>query len=136
MAKTLTGGCLCGAVRYEIAAKGVTHQPAHCHCSMCRRASGAVALTWLTCTPEAFAVTKGEMKIYQSSAEARRGFCGACGSPIAFLPGNPPVEIDVTLGSLDDQDSLPADRNIWTFSRLPWLKLDEHLPDHARETDA
>lgn len=132
----IEGGCLCGAVRYEVDGAGITHGPGHCHCAMCRRASGAVALTWFTCSPEAFRVTKGEMKRYRSSPHARRGFCGDCGTPIAFMPGDPPTEIDVALGSLDDPAAMPADRHIWALSRLPWLRLDEHLPSHDRETEA
>ena len=135
MSDKITGGCLCGAIRYEADLAGQTHAPGHCHCGMCRRASGAVALTWFTVKPDAFRITLGKLKFYRSSANSRRGFCGDCGSPVVFLPGDPPTEIDVSLGTLDDPAAMPSDRHIWFTARLPWLRLDGHLPSHDRETD-
>lgn len=133
-AKGLSGGCLCGAVRYEIDGRP-KGSVAHCHCTMCRRAAGSVAVTWFTIEPTQFQLTAGALARYASSEKGERGFCGACGSPITFVHADFPDEIDVTVGTLDRPEDMPADLHIWTDTRLPWLHLDEHLPDRADGSD-
>jgi hypothetical protein len=118
-------------VRYRIdAAVGAA---AHCHCTMCRRASGAVAVTWFTIAPAAFALTAGEFATWRFSAKGERGFCPDCGCQITFRHDDAPGELDVTLATLDDAADHPAARHIWTDSRLPWLTLDPRLPASPRE---
>ena len=122
------GGCLCGAVRYRIT--GPVGDAVHCHCTMCRRSSGAVAVTWITVPPERFAFTRGEPAAYRSSAKGTRRFCGGCGAQLTFVTAERPEDVDVTVGSLDHPENHPAGRNIWTSAALPWLRLDAHLPSH------
>ncbi len=122
------GGCLCGAVRYRIT--GPVGDAVHCHCTMCRRSSGAVVVTWITVPPERFAFTRGGPVAYRSSAKGTRRFCGGCGTQLTFVSEDRPEDVDVTVGSLDHPENHPADRNIWTSVAVPWLRLDEHLPSH------
>src|ERR1700741_1769018 len=82
MSKTLTGGCLCGQVRYRITAEPV--EALYCHCRMCQRAHGAPVIAWLTVPFEAFSVTGGSPTAYRSSAKAFRHFCSACGTPLTW----------------------------------------------------
>ncbi len=126
------GGCLCGRVRYRIA--GPIESVCHCHCTMCRRSSGGTVVTWINLPPERFAFTRGEPAVYRSSARGERRFCGTCGAQLTFRSEDAPGEIDVTLATLDRPENHPADRHIWTKSRLPWLRLDEHLPSHPEFT--
>ena len=88
MGQTLTGGCLCGEVRYRITAAPV--EALYCHCRMCQRAHGAPVIAWLTVPLAAFEVSAGNPAAYRSSAKAFRHFCGACGPPLtaraAFCP--------------------------------------------------
>jgi len=130
--ETHEGGCLCGSVRYRIT--GPIADVAHCHCSMCRRAAGAVAVTWFTVPTEAFTITKGALRTWRSSAHGERGFCPDCGCQITFRDDRFPRERDVTLATLDAAADQPAQRHIWTRSRLPWLTLDPELPESAEET--
>jgi hypothetical protein len=118
-------------VRYRIAAP--VANAAHCHCTMCRRASGAVAVTWVTIASDAFTLTAGELASWRSSARAARGFCPGCGAQITFRHDDAPGELDVTLATLDDAADHPAARHIWTASRLRWLTLDPQLPESAGE---
>jgi len=124
----MTGGCLCGGVRYRIDGpiQGAT---AHCHCTMCRRASGAPVVTWFTVKTDDYAVTKGAPGVYRSSEKAERTFCPTCGAQLTFRTDEAPGFVDVTLATLDDPENHPATLHIWTESRLPWLHLDEHLPE-------
>ena len=70
----LTGGCLCGALRYEI--DGTGESASHCHCGMCRKASGAAFVTWISVAHERFRYTQGAPASYRSSDIASRSFCG------------------------------------------------------------
>jgi hypothetical protein len=119
-------GCLCGQVRYRI--QGPIDSVVHCHCDMCRRWSGAVAMTWITVPLDRFEIAKGELAAYRSSSRGERRSCPACASQIAFWSSQRPGEIDITLGSLDCPEMYPANAHTWTSARLPWLHLDEHLP--------
>lgn len=128
----MTGGCLCGALRYRI-----DGQPrgdvVHCHCTLCRRASGAVAVTWLTVARGDFAWVAGTPALYRGSAKGAREFCATCGTPVTFRHADYADEIDISVGSLDRPEDAPASLHIWTGTRLPWLALDTHLPDREQE---
>lgn len=127
-----TGGCFCGAVRYD-AGEGRLDDVAHCHCSMCRRTTGAPVVTWAAVPRADFRFTAGAPTAFRSSARATRWFCPRCGAQLAFaLDGD--ATLDVTVATLDDAAAVAPDRHIWTSSALPWLRLDDHLPRHARET--
>ena len=126
------GGCLCGAIRYRI--DGPIESVGHCHCGMCRRASGALVLTWFTVAPARFTLTKGELARRLSSAHGERSFCRDCGAQIGFRSTRQPDEIDVTLGTLDHPERHPADRHVFVSDRLAWLHLDENLPAHPAGT--
>jgi len=105
-----TGGCLCGAVRYEIS--GPLRDVIACHCRQCRRATGhyyaatAVKRHYLTLTE-----TRG-LRWYQSSSTARRGFCAMCGSNLLWDAAQYP-HVSITAGSLDDDSNLRLVRHIF-----------------------
>jgi hypothetical protein len=124
------GGCLCGAVRYRISA--APRQVLHCHCSICRRASGAPVVTWLTLPAAGFACIQGAPRRYVSSPKASRQFCADCGTQLTFeFNETRGVEIDVTLASLDDPGAFAADQHVWFADRLRCLSVDPHLPVRA-----
>ena len=79
---TVTGGCLCGAVEFEL--KLPSKWCGHCHCSMCQRAHGAGYVTWAGFESDHFILKKGDhhLEWFESSTGARRGFCSTCGSTI------------------------------------------------------
>ena len=126
------GGCLCGAIRYEIV--GPIPPGSYCHCSMCRKASGGAAMPWISVPRERFRFTRGTPAIYKSSPSAERSFCGRCGSPLTFFTEGAAEDIDVSLGTLDHPEDHPPDRHIFSASKLRWLHLDEHLPEYEEWT--
>jgi hypothetical protein len=134
----LAGGCLCGAVRYEIATGPETGvDPAallatYCHCSMCRKASGGPFATFLSIPREAVRWVHGSPTIYRSSPIATRGFCCACGSPL-FYGADAEENLAVTAGSLDDPSGVKPDHHYGIESRLPWADCGLSLP--GRETE-
>lgn len=125
------GGCHCGALRYEFT--GPLRDIAHCHCSICRRVSGGLVTTWITLPFSAFTWVKGVPARYDSSPSCARFFCSHCGAHLALVTHLSPESIDVTIATLDHPEQAPADRHIWIDSRLPWLHLDEHLPEEREE---
>lgn len=130
MTGALEGGCLCGAVRYRIARVRTAF---FCHCTQCRRASGANALPWASVARADFALTAGALRLYASSPGVTRGFCGACGSPILFDKAGEDA-VDITLGTLDAPDRVPPTYHLWVDSELAMSAgLGAGLPRHAQE---
>lgn len=122
------GGCLCGAIRYE--AKGPAFEETICHCSICRRASGAPYVAWFTVKLDGFRVVKGTLVQYRSSASGLRGRCTGCGTQITFLGNDAPEAIDVTTASLDNPALLPPKSHSYFDDRLPFVCAEDGLPRH------
>ncbi|MGX5217393.1 GFA family protein [Pseudomonas segetis] len=131
MTQLHSGGCQCGAMRYQFDAP--LQDIAHCHCSVCRRSSGAIVTTWITVPLASFAWLKGEARQYASSASCTRYFCADCGAQLALFTTLSPHTLDVTIATLDHPELAAADRHIWVQSRLPWLRLDPELPEEQQE---
>lgn len=126
----LTGQCHCGAIRYEMPDEVLHH--ALCHCGDCRRHAGAPMVGWAMLPVNQLRVS-GEPRVYRSSEDGRRHFCGDCGTGLfytneAMLPGM----IDVQSGTLDDPDALPAQAHIRTAERIGWMKTAHELPAFER----
>lgn len=128
---TITGGCHCGAIRYQAEGQPLSH--ALCHCTDCRRHAGAPMVGWTMYPVDAVKVTKGEPKVYESSQNGRRHFCGACGTGLFYvnavvLPGI----IDIQSGTYDDPDTVPARVHIQVAERIPWMERLHELPTFER----
>jgi len=129
---TWAGGCLCGAIRYSF--EGDPLWKCHCHCSMCRRLTGAGFATWVGFPAGAFSWIEGQPSFYRSSSEVEIGFCGNCGGTMTFHRVH---EASAALGSLDNPEKVPAgpdDDHVWTEDQIPWLKIDDDLPRYEQFT--
>jgi hypothetical protein len=122
----IEGGCFCGFMRYR-AGSSPSHET-NCHCSICRRTSGAPFVTWFTVPHSEFIFTDGEPSSFRSSEHGTRTFCPRCGTPLTFRSAHSPAEIDVTACSLDNPERLPPKDHTRTSSRLSWVKLGDQLP--------
>lgn len=129
----MTGHCLCGAVRLEASAPPVS--VTHCHCSMCRRHSGAAVLTYARFDAGAVTFSGPPAVVYRSSPGARRTHCGRCGSPVSFLYDGEPQAIYVVAGILDQANTLLPSAHWYEADRLPWLHMEDGLPRHATQPD-
>lgn len=126
-----TGGCHCGAVRYE-----VTGEPAHhalCHCSDCRASSGAPAVGWMAFREGELSVTQGSVTTYTSQVGSQRQFCTACGTGLffrneAYLPGI----VDIQSATLDSAAEEGPQAHIQTAEMLPWFDELADLPRFER----
>jgi len=130
------GGCLCGAVRYR-AVVGESKTVTHCHCSMCRKVSGATLATWAEFPAEDFEFTQGQPKIFRSSDIAERAFCGRCGCQLTFHavgdPGGVSKRLWIAVGSTDRPAAIEPTHHIFTDDRLPRLRLEDSLPTSPRQ---
>ena len=124
------GGCQCGAIRYRITR--APEETCACHCTTCRRLSGAPFIAWVSVPVGDFVLLQGRPKLLRVSDRAERSFCGDCGTPLTFQFDAQPESIDITTCSLDDPAVAPPARHIWTQSQLPWLHLDDGLPRFAQ----
>jgi len=125
----LKGGCFCGRIRYETTA--APFHETNCHCSICRRTSGAPFVTWFSVPRSEFRLVSGEPARFESTAAATRSFCPHCGTALTFEHGDFPDEIDVTTCSLDRPELVPPKDHTWTSSKVTWLKLPNELPEYA-----
>ena len=121
-----TGGCQCGAVRYALY---VEPQASHvCHCRMCQRATGGVFAALTGAPKSEFAWTKGEPAVFASSNLAKRAYCRDCGTPLSFSYDMPEARFYVTIGSLDDPEQAPIEKQFGVESRVSWVKFCEDVP--------
>lgn len=124
--RTSTGGCVCGAVRYE--ALGDPSTSMICHCRTCRRAAGSPLVAWVTFEKPAFRLTRGKPREFHSSPGVRRTFCAACGTPLTYQTAESPATIDVTTCSLDEPGAFPPRYHSWLRHRVSWMALGDDLP--------
>ncbi|TDY43240.1 hypothetical protein BX592_11835 [Paraburkholderia rhizosphaerae] len=131
------GGCLCGAVRYEL--KGELQGAALCHCTHCQKQSGS-AFSFNLFVSEADYVQQGDTKFYvdtgDSGKQSYRHFCGNCGSPILTKDPGLPGMVLVKAGTLDieyreglrPQMEIYTDRAAKWLARVPGTQLFERSP--------
>jgi hypothetical protein len=127
----LTGGCQCGAVRYEVEGEMAHH--ALCHCSDCRASSGAPMVAWMAFPAAGFRVTKGEAVAFNSSGASIRHFCGTCGTGLYFLNEQfLPGIVDIQSATLDDANDHAPSAQIQTAERLDYMAKLSELPEFER----
>ncbi len=113
------GGCFCGKIRYEI--NRAVRKVVNCHCTMCRRTSGAPFVSWLVVPKTGFRYTASKPQHLKSSTRGDRYFCKDCGTPISCIVSDNDKYIDVTLGSLDIPGDFEPDGDFYEDTRLGWL---------------
>jgi hypothetical protein len=126
----LTGGCACGAIRYETTAEPVVMF--HCHCRDCQRASGGPFTSFVIVPAEAFRFSQGSLRLHDSPShrggKTHRGFCADCGSPIlAKTDANPDI-VAIRTASLDDASWFNPQMDVWTSDAHPWDQMNPALP--------
>ena len=126
MTQTITGGCLCGACRYETAAVPLNIRVCHCH--LCQKATGAPFYARVQVPLDTLTIT-GPVGWYPSSDAIKRGFCPSCGTTL-FSRRDSSHVIGLAMGSLDDPDLFSPTDHIWVSSKQAWLVLADGLLQH------
>jgi len=139
---SMSGGCLCGAVRYT--ARLDKPEGYYCHCRMCQLAFGNTRAAYVNVRKDQVAWTGAAPTRYASSKIALRGFCGQCGTPLSFeyLSSE---RMDLAAGSLDEPGAVHPTSHFGVETRiaswhapdgLPEQRLDEYAPIVERWRDA
>ena len=123
--KITTGGCLCGAVRYEV--RGQLRDVVNCHCSMCQRLHGNFG-PHSKARKANISITKDAgLAWYKTSEVAQRGFCSTCGSSLFWEP----FGLDATgiiAGTLDGPTGLKTIGHIFVGEKADYYEITDNLP--------
>lgn len=121
---TMTGGCLCGQVRYSVSGDAVMQ--VNCHCKNCQRQSGS-AFSTIVGVPEGALAIEGEFKTYDDQGESGeavlRDFCPNCGSPLFSRVAVAPGLVFIKVGTLDDTSTFSPAMHLWAKSKQHWVDL-------------
>ena len=132
MAK-ITGGCLCGVVRYR--AEGDPSSASVCHCRDCQKFTGSAFATLVLVPKDALSID-GTLKTFRSIGGSGnpilRHFCPECGSSVAEEPGTRPGAVVLNVGTFDEPALAKPGREIFRDDALPWLHVDGDIPRFAK----
>ncbi|GGB16572.1 aldehyde-activating protein [Sphingomonas metalli] len=130
----VTGGCLCGAVRYTLSAEPVAAR--RCWCRLCQYLAAGTATANLIVPREALAIN-GPLASYASTADSgaamHRTFCPTCGTPVGGYAEPRPHLYVLRIGTLDDPDRFPPQITIWTSAAPHWALIDPNQPAIATQ---
>ena len=128
----LTGGCMCGTVRYEL--KSEPFDAGWCHCRTCQLSSGSPAMVFASVPAGDLVWTEGadRVKSVASSSFGHRLFCGECGTPFLMEVDHQPETVDFSVATLDDPGSVQPGFHIFWGSRIGWSEPADELPRHDK----
>jgi hypothetical protein len=127
-----TGGCSCGAIRYEVTAEPI--MMFKCHCRDCQRVTGSGFAPAILVSPKAFRLMRGQLRYHFTSSASggkhKRGFCPECGSRITGGESDEQLTgfVGVTAGSLDDPSLFKPQMDIFVSDAQPWDQMDPTIP--------
>lgn len=134
MSDPFTGGCACGAVRYEITAEPVFMND--CQCRDCQRVSGTGHGSYLTFGSRRHVNVSGEASrrdvVADSGGVKTHAFCPSCGSPVFLTFAEMPDLFTVHAASLDDPGRYTPQVVTYTVSGHAWDRVDPSLPAFKR----
>jgi hypothetical protein len=128
---SFSGGCQCGAVRFRVI--GEPGESSVCHCRMCQKASASHALALVSVRGCEVEWTRGAPAWFASSSAARRGFCRACGTPLAY---DAPDGLALSVVAFDDPAAFPPAVAFGVEGKLPWCDEIPALPQRHTMEDA
>jgi hypothetical protein len=133
----LTGGCMCGAVRYEVDAP--LEVAYYCHCTRCQRRTGGSASISARVEPGSFRIGRGEelVSVFQPDRGFAKAFCSACGSALYSQSPDHPGIVGVRMGTFDtDPGVRPSYRQFVAYAPA-WEPIpDDGLPRHPEQHSA
>lgn len=125
----LTGGCGCGAVRFEV--REPFRSANYCHCTRCQRRTGTAASANGFAAPGSFEVTAGaeHLRSWAPEGGAEKVFCGLCGSAVFSRRDDDPPRIGVRLGGIDSDPGIRPQWHQYVEDAASWEELpDDGLP--------
>jgi hypothetical protein len=129
----LTGGCICGAIRYECHAEPMLSLV--CHCRQCQRSAGS-AYNPIVAVPKAALKITGTPRYREYKADsgntARDGYCAQCGTHVLGSTSGMPEMMALRAANLDDPSGFKAQMHVYTESAQPWDRMDDGLPQFPK----
>ncbi len=124
----VSGGCLCGAVRFEV--DFPTTFFVHCHCTLCQRAHGAAYVSWVGVPAAQFRLVagEGELSHFRSSDHGTRSFCRICGTTLFCRSDRHPRMWDVVAANLDGTPDRTCSGHVYFSDHAPWVDVGDSLP--------
>ena len=131
---TIGAGCLCGAIRMEIAAEPMAART--CWCRLCQYLGAGTAGVNVCFPTDAVTIT-GEIRHYASLADSgnrmQRGFCPNCGTPLTSAAESRPHLLFVRAGALDDPELMGPQATIWTSAAPSWACISDAIPSYPAQ---
>ncbi len=127
-----TGGCRCGAVRFEAKADPV--HVSYCHCGDCRRASGAPVSAFVGFRADDVTFRETRPASRFGVSPITRTFCGICGSPVSYADERLEGQIFLMLGAMDHPQNYPPSVHGYVSEQLPFFHIDDGLPRRQTTT--
>ena len=129
-AANITGGCLCGGVRFRL--KRPPTEIYFCHCHQCQKAQGGAFAASVPVLKVDFELVSGAdlLRAFRSSLNKARNFCVRCGSPI-FSEVDDATTLRIRAGTLDDAQSLQGVAHIFITDKVAWYEIHDDLPQYA-----
>jgi hypothetical protein len=128
--ETHQGGCLCGAITYHV--KGRLRPVVACHCLQCQKTSGSFVAATSALRDDID--IRGPIAWYQSSPEARRGFCGICGSSLFWDGGGD--RMSIMIGTLEAPTHTKLAGHIYCITKGDWFEITDGLPQYPEDDGA
>jgi len=136
MSEPITGGCLCGEIRYEC--RGDPLRSFICHCTDCQRFSGSLFSAEVVFPKESLRIItgtpKGDSIIAESGHRVERQFCGRCGSSLFAFLDKRPTSVSVQAGTLDDKSIFKPTSQVWTQSQVKAVRINDDLAKFERSS--
>jgi hypothetical protein len=129
-----TGGCLCGAIRYEV--RGDPIRIVNCHCDDCRRATGSSFGTYVFVNEGDLAILQGTPKSYEHAndigATMTKQFCGNCGTQLFGKGSRGQRMVHVKVGTIDDASFVRPSMDLFVSKKLPFVRLSDETEHFDR----
>ena len=125
-----SGGCMCGAVRFETT--GLSDRVLHCHCQSCRKHTGAPVVTLAVFKADQVRFSGDARKVYGSAPNVGRAFCGTCGTSITWETtlGDEGAICALHISTFDNPEALVPIAHTFYPERISWFDIADTLPRH------
>jgi len=123
-----TGGCLCGAIRYQVS--GLPLSTIYCHCSSCRKHTGAPVVALVGFRRDQVSYETHAPKVYESSPGVGRAFCDQCGTPLTWEGdgGDDGPLVEILISTLDNPGAFKPEYHVHHGERISWFETSDTLP--------
>jgi len=132
--ESVTGGCFCGAIRYE--AEANSKEAYFCHCKGCQKRTGTPAHVGVFVNPESLTYNEDGVSMFQTSSFGFSYFCKTCGSRVIWKCPDHPEWTNVAVGTLDHPEHAVPVRHICVESQIPWYQPFDDLPKERCDEDS